>query len=527
MTRRHFGLRIFGAILAGTWLLAAGPASGQTTYYLTTDFDAECDGMTNDWQEIQNALDAVKDGDILEFPAGQTCLFDDTLSIENGIEFVLEGNGATLLLTSGYRQGLTIFRSHGYTIRNLTLDGNRDEVCPPSSEDPLCWKDLLLIRGSTRDNPRMNETVLPSVLSNVTALRSARAGIRIRGLSWAHGNEDNITSDLTLTACTALENQINGVAIGAAERIDVLGGTFADTGSSLLLLPGAGIDVENESDEAASDILISGATLRDNYGNGVQFGMKDSGETDGVAVVGSTFSGNLRGAVRVRAKNVTIEGNTFEDFDEASFDQGGSIEVFRQAETVTIHDNVFRRFSTGQPVIQVEHEAEDVTISSNAFDDINVAAGTGAAIYDRSDDGTITGNDFHDLGYRGVHSTGTGTAILGNTFSCMRGNAIWTGADDAEVDNNVLGPPAAAGSMAAADAVIRARGDGGSVNGNTLACLGTTQRGIVLDQNPDEVKNNDVTNCDPTRWLQFLSGQGSTVVSGNVHSTAIVTACTP
>ncbi|MCB1054441.1 MAG: right-handed parallel beta-helix repeat-containing protein [Acidobacteria bacterium] len=526
MARRDHGRRTIGAICVAMWLLAAGGASAQTTYYLT-DFGAQCDGTTNDWEDIQDALDTVKGGDILEFPAGQTCLFDQTLSIDDGIGFVLEGNGATLLLTAGSTQGLTIFRSHGYTIRNLTLDGNREVVCPPSSTDDTCWKDLLLIRGSTRQNPANDEVVEASVLSNVTALRSARAGIRIRGFTMAHGGENNSTTDLTLTACSALENQINGVVIGAAERIDVLGGTFAETGSSLELLPGAGIDVENESGESVGEILISGATLRDNYGNGVQLGQSGTGETDDVTVTGSTFSGNLRGAVRVRATNITIEDNTFEDFDEASFDQEGSINVFPEADTVTIDDNVFRRFSTGQPVIHVDSGAEDVVISNNSFDDINVTAGTGAAIYDESDGGTITGNDFHDLGYRGAWSAGAATTITGNTFSCMRGNAIWAGDDDAVIDDNVLGPPAAAGTMAAADAVIRARGDGGSVNGNTLVCLGTTQRGIVLDENPDEVKDNDVTNCDPSRWLQFLSGQGSTVVSGNVRTTATVTACTP
>jgi parallel beta-helix repeat protein len=533
MTRRHLRTPTLGAILAGIWLLTAGTASAQTTYYLT-NFGAQCNGTANDWQYIQDALDAVKNGDILEFPAGQVCLFDQTLSIEDGISFVLEGNGATLKLTAGATQGLTIFRSHGYTIRNLTLDGSREVVCPSSQEDPSCWKDLLLIRGSTREFPATGETVLPSTLSNVSALRSARAGIRIRGLTMAHGGEDNVTTDITLTACTALENQINGLVIGEAERIDVLGGTFAETGSSLLLLPGAGIDIENESSEAVDDILISGAKLRDNYGNGIQLGQSSGGVTNGVTITGSTFSGNRRGAIRVRASNITIEENTFEDSDEASSDQDGSINIFFDADTVTIDDNIFRRFSTGQPVIHVDPAtsgvdpvADSVTISNNTFEDINVTAGIGAAIHDESDGTAVTGNDFHDLGDRGVWATGVGATIAGNTFSCMRGNAIWAADDDAVIDDNILGPPASACSMAAADAVIRARGDGGTINGNTLVCLGTTQRGIVLDENPDEVKDNNVTNCDPNRWLQFLSGQGSTVVNGNVRSTATVTACTP
>ncbi|MCH9650436.1 MAG: right-handed parallel beta-helix repeat-containing protein [Deltaproteobacteria bacterium] len=545
--------------------VAPGVEAAGTRYFLKADFDAECDGAVNDHDEIQTALNTIKNGDILEFPAGETCFTRTILKINGGTGFVIEGNGATLLSSIG-EGGLIIKHSNGFEIRDLTFDGNRDLDC---SQTPIpdgcacvdCLDDNLIIRGSTPVGVTPQDPRPPSLLTRVRGVNSARDGIHIKGYSMDLGGNIDPTENISLVDCDALDNSRNGLTIAEARNARVVGGLFARSGDDL---PGAGIDIESELDQLDRDIEVTGATLSDNFGNGIQItqGVIPGAVVEQVRVIDNEFFNNQRGAIRNRATQVTIAGNRFHDFSFSSgVTQEATITLFEQSQDILIAGNSLSDIETGLPVVWVENKAERVEVSHNLFDTINTISGTGAAVQmdavgglvaqnqfmriatgaatgpavffeTTAADGAIVGNEFFDIGPRALWTTSPRALISDNVFECGRKNVIWAAGEDSLIEGNVLGPLAEAGSSTAADSVIRYRKSGGLVAGNSLTCIDATpsvQRGLLLDLHPTAVLDNSVAGCDPNKQIQYLAGLDPllTVDRGNTTSGVGSAQCDP
>lgn len=544
--------------------VAPGVEAAGTRYFLDTDFGAVCNGTVNDHDEIQAALNAVKNGDILEFPAGATCFTRTILTINSGTGFVIEGNGATLLSSVG-EGGLIIKHSNGYEIRDLTFDGNRDLDCgqsplPDGCSCVNCQDDNLILRGSTPTATSPQNPRPASLLTRVRAINSARDGIHIKGYSQTAGMLDDTSENVTLLDCEAVDNTRNGATINIASNIRVVGGLYAGMGDDL---PGAGIDIEAEDvDHLITGVEVSGAIFSDNFGNGVQITESMGGATEHIRVVDNEFRNNQRGGIRNRGSQVTIAGNRFHDFVfTQDVTQEATITLFEQSRDILIASNTLSDIETGLPVIWVEENAERVEVSSNLFDTINTISGIGAAVQmdavgglvaqnqflrvapggatgpavlfgATAEDGVIVGNEFFDIGPRALWAIGPRALISDNTFECGRKNVIWAAGEDSIIEGNVLGPLAEAGSGSASEAVIRYRKSGGLVVGNSLSCIDAmapVQRGFLLDLHPTAVLDNSVAGCDPNKQIQYLAGLDPllTLDKGNSTSGVGTAQCDP
>ncbi len=546
-------------------LAVAGGVGAAPHYLVDADFGAACDGSTNDYDDLQDAFDMVKSGGILEFPAGATCVSNSQLMINNGTGFLIEGNGATILSAQGLG-GLFIKHSHGYEIRDLTFDGNRDMDC--SGAPPLpeacgcvgCSADELLLRGSTPAGFSTEDSRPPSVLNRVRVINSTRDGFRIKGYTMDQGGLDDITENLTLLDCQALDNARNGVAISAVEEVLIAGGLFARTGDDL---PGAGIDIENTEDQLVVGVEVRGAVLEDNFGAGLQIGFSTGAASpEQIDVIDNDFRNNQRNGLRSRGSQVNIVGNRFEDFTFTSgVTEDATLALFEQSRDVLVANNTFEDIETGLPALWVQEEAERFEVSGNLFDTINTVSETGAAVQvdavgglvlDNSffriaqggstgpailfegtaEDGVITGNQFFDVGPRALWAKSDRTLISGNAFECGRKNVMWVSGEDSLILGNVVGPLAVAGSSSAADSVIRYRKSGGMVVGNTLSCIddaSPVQRGLLLDLHPSVVAENTVNGCDPAKQIQYLAGFNGalTVDKDNTVSSTGSATCSP
>ena len=280
------------------------------------------------------------------------------------------------------------------------------------------------------------------------------------------------------------------------------------------------------------NVTITGVDLQDNLGAGIQIANDINGLIENIRIVASDFKANSRGAIRLRGTHVTIAENHFHDFSFVSgLSEDATVAVFPEATDIKIRGNSFDRIDVGLPVVLVEGGAKRVSIQGNRFSDISKTKTDGITIRSYAKDVVVADNRFDCNGARGIQVTGDRSVVDGNVLTGMSKNAIWIAGEDVMLTNNVVGPLAAAGSGAASQSVIRFRGDGGAVTGNSVACLAQVQTGILLDKHPVLVSDNIVKNCHPTKWLRFLAGQGSTVLGSyplaangsNVQSTGTVT----
>ncbi len=94
-------------------------------------YGAACDGVTIDTMALQDALDALSDGDTLVFPAdGATrriCIIDEGLDLVGLERVTIDGNGATIEADDSMMDGLHMLKflePSELTIRDLTIDAN-------------------------------------------------------------------------------------------------------------------------------------------------------------------------------------------------------------------------------------------------------------------------------------------------------------------------------------------------------------------------------------------------------------------
>lgn len=85
------------------------------------DFGAKCDGVTDDTDAIQNAINAMPTGGKLNIPGGQWVIVNGVLSVDSGI--IIEGDNTTLKKTSGTSSEFFYINDSGVTLSNLILTG--------------------------------------------------------------------------------------------------------------------------------------------------------------------------------------------------------------------------------------------------------------------------------------------------------------------------------------------------------------------------------------------------------------------
>ncbi len=483
----------------------AQPPEGDFYWVETAPFNAVCDGTTDDTTALQAALDAVEAGGTLVFPMGKVCLHTGGLEMVGGHDFVIEGNGSTLRLVAtteeDYPTSLKFDNCDRFEVRNLTVDGNRDNR--PVLGGDTNGGNNIAIKGSRQ-----------ALFQHVRSIGSPGGdGFYLADVT--HNSVVYRTRDIQFVACEADSNRRNGMSIADAESVQVLGGVYANSNGGG---PEAGVEIEAVgSSQAISNVLVSGVTSRGNHGAGFQITASSGGVTDNVRILGNDVADNARGAFRVRSQHITIRDNHIHDHSADTNNEVATLVVFPECQDIEISGNRFDRIETGLDILWVQAGALRVNVTGNTFDSINTEEEAGSVVRHDGVEGLVAENNFNRCGFRGIYVTGARSTIRDNVLNGMRRNVIWANAQDINIVGNVIGPLAVAGDSTAGQSVIRSRGNGGLVTDNSLQCIDTTQRGLLLDLNPILVAHNIIKSCSSTNWLQFLAGTGSTVLDNNVH----------
>ncbi|KKF39977.1 hypothetical protein FK85_24125 [Halorubrum saccharovorum] len=154
---------------------ADGPDASDDTVLDVRDFGAAVDGTTDDTQAVRDAIDAVETGGTVYFPPGTTLVSADDKTEEGAtaievhgddlpddVTFRGDGEESVIRLGGGHEDNHGLFAwipeggISGHVVRDLTVDGNRDEqpADPENSDNGL----NLCVLGAASDDATVDIT---------------------------------------------------------------------------------------------------------------------------------------------------------------------------------------------------------------------------------------------------------------------------------------------------------------------------------------------------------------------------------
>lgn len=502
---------IYGLALALLWFPQPISASLPGGFYWVNEA-THCSGTAASQAALQALFDQLEmTGGTLVFPAGATCRHINTFFLGNPSnsprDFVIEGNGATLLLeTPNLEGGIEILNAENFEVRNLILDGGWDNgSCgTPAFVAPAAKQGALRIIDSKK-----------GTIVNVTATRATGDGFAVREQS----------EDIHFLGVSSLANNRHGLTVTSARRVKILGGVFAENcgaepGQSTMV--SSGIRVEpNGVTEPAEDLLIRGAEIRDNIVAGFHTGCSSCTGVTNIRVLDSTFRRNGGGAIFLNSgQQIKIQGNLIEEHSEAT--QGATLWVGNVRGEVAVKGNRIAGSPAGEVTVKVSSPSPGFSPRVRIADNIFRASPAGSSpmpviSYDAGE-GRISGNLFDDLAAEAIVATGARLEISGNVIRRASGAVLLVDAPEARVIDNHIEVSTAGGS-GAGEAVVRILRNDNTIRGNTLLCADNTQRGLQFGSTGTLVTNNVVSGCDTVHWLSLsppASVEANNVRTGNV-----------
>ena len=331
---------------------AAQPAG---SVFRPEDFGARGDGRTNDSAAFAALAAAVnaRGGGQIEFRAttyiagaqrhapSATFAFapEPLLEFRNCTRpLVLRGNGARIRCADRLRFGTFDPRS-GAATRHAMPFYNRTEIASPYSWMILVANcrgaveisdfDLdgnlprLLLGGPWGDvghqiaagGIRLLDNSGPEVLRNLHLHHHGQDGLMIDGLDRDRGVRSRVET------VRSEYNARQGCSVIGGRGYDFLNCHFNHIGrGGLASPPGAGVDVEAESNKKIRDITFTGCEFSDNYGAGL---VADSGDSEGIHVADCTFVGTTTWALwpnkpQMRFERCRVVGPTAHAFGDAA-----------------------------------------------------------------------------------------------------------------------------------------------------------------------------------------------------------------
>ena len=271
-----------------------------------SQFGAVGDGVTNDSVALRNAANwAASNGGDLAFDLGATYAITTGMFFDGGANFHVYGQDATLRVIDGFTpssswpQPLGFNASNDFSIRDLTIDGNRANRTPAE-----VWAlHNIVIQDADR-----------FLFESVRSINATTDGFFLATyenvLNPAEQSHDGLF--LNVVADNAYRN---GMSIVAGHDIDIVGSSFKN---SIGVWPQAGIDIEPDpgmADNSATGITFLANRFEDNIGKGLTAtGFHQS--IDAINVQGNYFRDNRAGGLQVSssngsASNIVIQGNNF------------------------------------------------------------------------------------------------------------------------------------------------------------------------------------------------------------------------
>ena len=329
------------------------------------DYGALGDGQTDDTAAIQSAVNAVsQNGGTVFVPAG-TYIVSKSILLSDRIIFTGAGMGTTILKLADHNNqrmvGLvrTPFGrgTHYVSVRDLTLDGNRDKQTPIEQVGFYCG----VIPGQ------------PISDYDISCLRVEAHHFHGYGF-----DPHEVVTRLTISDCISHDNGLDGFTLDGVENCFVKGcfaynndrhGFNLVTTSRLCILSqniayenkGNGFTIQNGS----HSIQLMNNLARSNAGDGFY-----TIDVDDNVLFNNDSLQNQQNGIRVRdGKRVSIVGNLVREnsqkqddgFSEIIIDDtenGGSADCLVASNTILSHGNVRAQYGINETAGVLGHEQE-------------------------------------------------------------------------------------------------------------------------------------------------------------------------
>ena len=291
-------------VAAGTTVLVAstddgeqvvvGPADGGDGVYNVRALGAVGDGVTDDSDAIQAALDAASavKGTVL-IPHG-TYRVESTLTVGSDTRII--GTGTIDALIPGDQNPVFWVHADDVHIEGITIVGNKAEYVAATE-----FKHGITIASANRVTVR-----------DVTTTDNKGDGVYVAaGTSIGSGSGDPCTQ-VVLENVTATANHRQGLSVSSVVGLRVVGGSYSDTSGTA---PQSGIDIEPDIDEHVIDAVdIIDVVAEGNAGSGIMVVCRDGSECRNVRISGGRIANNGTHGVGLYRDNraVTVESATIE-----------------------------------------------------------------------------------------------------------------------------------------------------------------------------------------------------------------------
>lgn len=282
------------------------PKNGTTVQETVFDYGAKGNGISDDTEAIQRALDSSEE---LYIPDG-TYMIDATTGLRprSNQTIRLSENAVLKVIpnSSVYYHVFDIEDVSNVTIAGGTLVGDRYAHNGTEGE----WGFGVLISSNTRN----------IVVRDMVARDFWGDGYYIGG------NTSSLPTDILLENVTSDNNRRQGLSITQARNVIVRDSVFKNTNGTA---PEAGIDIEPNENDLVENITIINTALTGNRGGGIDiFG--ELGTVRTVTITGSRMEGNHTGLYLsqvsgLQVENSVISRNTYvgidlvRDVQDASF----------------------------------------------------------------------------------------------------------------------------------------------------------------------------------------------------------------
>ncbi len=333
-------------------------------------YNAKGNGIEDDTDAIQDAVNSARGGDTVLIPPGTYKVKAYRSGKAYGIRLKSD---MTLRMASGAVLKATPTDSENYSIVMIAeasnvnviggvLEGERGSHRGTGGE----WGMGLNIKQSNH-----------VVVEGVTARECWGDGFYVCGGS----------KDVTLCRITADSNRRQGISIVSADGVVVRNSTFKNTAGTL---PECGLDLEPNQGEVVKNVTITGNTFTGNSGGGIAAGQRSGSIIADIIIDGNKIIGNganpangTRGIWIVGASGMNIRNNLIQDNRGIGIqvtDGARNITITRNTITGTLAKSIPRKYGGGEGIQLYKVEGNHVsgnTLSGNQGPNIQDAAPSG------------------------------------------------------------------------------------------------------------------------------------------------------
>ncbi|TXT61194.1 MAG: hypothetical protein BAJALOKI3v1_810017 [Promethearchaeota archaeon] len=355
--------------------------------------------------EVQNAIDEIGSGAGVIIIA-QDITLSDTIDIDQGGDYIIQGNGAITISCGGNRTAFRVSDMETLTIQNLKIDASN-----------LSTPTLNIINiNDENDNPVIIENVqIHGIgLGNGIEIRSDNVWVKDchlnaldKGIRLNESSHNCITGNIIENLSGSVDGR--GIILTGAANNTIIGNIIDNINGDD---DGIGIYVLDANYNAITDNIISNLDGND--------------DAMGIFVSDSAYN--------------TFDGNRFNNYNSGNDIYGVWLAI--RSDYNTFNDNTFSNFNPTDDSFGIICNGNYNTISGNVID--NLDGGSARGIYMQDDYNAILSNVISDVqatsstGY-GIHmdSNADYNTVIGNILTFISNTEILDQGTGNEVVNNI------------------------------------------------------------------------------------------